>query len=103
MAISPIEFSGTLGAQDNLSHLKANEDNRAAILHGNAHIQVEHEAVNKLNRVREADDVSKEQKGFNASEKGDNEYQGDGGRNRRKKEREGQVVVKSKGGFDISV
>ena len=102
MALSPILFNGTIQATQDVSMLKMHDDSHAAILQDNSFHKVEEEQDHKVHSVREADDTELNEKGYNASEKGDNEYTGDGGRNRRRN-REGRVVVKGKGGFDISV
>ncbi len=72
-------------------------------MQGEAAQRNEEDTTDKLSRVREADDANNDQRKFDSSEKGDNEYAGDGGRNRKKKEQDGRVLIKNKGGFDISI
>ncbi len=105
MALSPIYFNGTIGASQNVAELRAGEEGRVNILHGEAAKRTEDGTQEKLNRVREADDADNNLRKFDSSEKGDNEYAGDGGRNRKKRENEkdGRVLIKNKGGFDISI
>ena len=55
--------------------------------------------------MQQGDNADNTMRGFDASEKGDNEYSGDGGMRRKKEEKgfDGKVVVKNKGGFDITI
>lgn len=105
MAISPIVLNGTITASQNVSAYKAHDDSKAAILQSNTHTKIEHQIEKKLSRVREQDDTEMKHKGFDAREKGSNEYEGDGGKHRHTeyKGEDGAVYVKEKGGFDISI
>ncbi len=104
MALSPIMFNGTIGASQNVAELRAGEEGKVNILQGEATRRTEDDTSGKLNRVREADDADNNLRKFDSSEKGDNEYAGDGGRNRKKKDnKDGRVLIKNKGGFDISI
>ena len=55
-------------------------------------------------RVNEKDKAENRQKKFDAKEKGNNEYHGDGGQNRKKekKEPDGKVLLKGVSTFEIS-
>ena len=106
MAISPIVLNGTISASQNVSNYKSNDDSKAAVLHSNTQTKIEHKVEQKLSRVREQDDAEMKHKGFDAREKGSNEYEGDGGQHRRHaeyKSEDGAVYIKEKGGFDISI
>ncbi|MCR4590092.1 MAG: hypothetical protein K5668_04675 [Lachnospiraceae bacterium] len=103
MAISPILFNGTIGASQNVAELRANEDGKVNIMQGEAAQRNENDTTEKLSRVREGDDANNDQRKFDSSEKGDNEYAGDGGRHRKRKDKDGTVYIKSKGGFDITI
>ncbi len=103
MALSPIYFNGTIGASQNIAELRSLEEGRTNVLQGEAASRTENDTQEKMSRVREADDSDNTMRKFDSSEKGDNEYTGDGGRNRKKRDRDGSVVVKSKGGFDITI
>ncbi len=102
MAINPILFNGTINMTQDLSALKAHNDNQSTVMHSHLQTKVDQKVEENVTKVRNSDNVDYHEKGFDASEKGDNEYQGDGGKRRRKQERD-RVVVKNKGGFDISV
>ncbi len=104
MSINPVFFNGTINASQDVSAMKAHDDNKGNILQGNAFQEIEHKAEEKLERVRKGDDVDNELRQFDASEKGDNEYTGDGGQNRKKKFTEGRIIKKSReGGIDIQI
>lgn len=105
MAISPIVLNGMLPASQDVSALKQFDDNRAAVMQGTTENRVERQADAKLNSVREGDNAENPNKGYDASEKGDNEYSGDGGTRRKKEDKgfDGKVVIKKKGGFDITI
>ncbi len=104
MAISPIVFNGAINMTQDVTQLRqADESGKASLIQEFSGKQEEQNAEDRIKRVRESDDTENYMKGYDASEKGDNEYAGDGGRNRRRKNKEGQVFIKNKGGFDISV
>ncbi|MBQ9550008.1 MAG: hypothetical protein IJU87_04270 [Lachnospiraceae bacterium] len=103
MALSPIVFNGTINASQNIAELRTNEDGKVNIMQGEAAQRNEEDTTDKLSRVREADDANNDQRKFDSSEKGDNEYSGDGGRQRKRKDKDGTVFIKSKGGFDITI
>ena len=104
MSINPVFLNGTISASQDISAMKAHDDNKGNIMQGNAFKEVEQKAEENLERVRKGDDVNNEQRKFNAADKGDNEYTGDGGKNRKKKSQDGRVIKKSReGGFDIQI
>lgn len=103
MALSPIVFNGTINASQNIAEMRANEEGKVNVMQGEAARRTEDDIEGKLNRVREADDANNDQRKFDSSEKGDNEYAGDGGRNRKRKDKDGTVLIKNKGGFDITI
>ena len=105
MAISPIVLNGMLPASQDVSALKQFDDNRAALMQGTTETRVEKQTDEKLNTVRQGDNAENPTKGYDASDKGDNEYSGDGGMHRKNREKsfDGKVVIKNKGGFDITI
>ncbi len=102
MAISPILLNGTVQVSQDISVYKQNDDNKAAIMQNAAEMTVDEQTDIKDHSVQEQQnvDTSAEDNGS-----GSNEYGGDGGARRRKKQADsdGKVVVKKKGGFDITV
>ena len=105
MAVSPIVMNGMLPASQDISIIKQADDSKAAIMQGNTEVRAERQAEEKVSTVREGDNVENNMKGFDAKEKGDNEYEGDGGMRRKKENQgfDGKVVIKNKGGFDITI
>ena len=105
MGISPIALNGMIPASQDISAIKQNDDNRAALMQGTTQNRVEKKTDERLNSVRSGDNVENNQGQFDAKEKGDNDYQGDGGRGRKKieEDNDGKVFIKDKGGFDITI
>ena len=63
-------------------------------------------AENRLSQVRQADNSEMLDKKFDAKEKGDNQYAGDGGRGKKKapaKQTDGKVILKGAGSFDMKI
>ena len=57
-----------------------------------------------IEKVRKSLDCHRTETGYaRYPEKGDNEYEGNGGRKRQKKETHEQVVVKTHKGFDMKI
>lgn len=86
--------------------VKHNEDNKVFVDQTNITGQVNKQVENRLNTVQKGDDTSNEQKKFDAREKGSNEYAGDGGRKKEKKETGAEERVIFKGAtssFDIRI
>ena len=57
----------------------------------------------KARQVVRSDQTFLKEERFDAKEKGNGSYQGDGGRNRKHVESDGRVVKKPEGGFDMRV
>ncbi|MBR4768609.1 MAG: hypothetical protein IK088_06500 [Lachnospiraceae bacterium] len=105
MAISRVEFNGqTLNAQ-NFTNIKHNEDSKVLLDQSNINQVTEQRADERVHHVNDPDASDTHERQQDASEKGKNEYAGDGGKNRRKKQEDGRVFVKGQapGGFDLKV
>ncbi len=106
MAITPLEQLGTIGRTQDFSMIKQQEENKML---GNQTViqsQVEKNVENRLTQVRQADHSEMLDKKFDAKEKGDNQYAGDGGKGRKKtpdKHVDGKVVLKGAGSFDMKI
>lgn len=101
MAFGSIELTTISRAQD-YSVVKHNEDNKGFVDQTNISQQTEKTTEQRIREVHSSDNAEWHQKNPDAKEKGSNEYQGDGGRNRKKGTSE-RVVVKSRGGFDMKI
>ncbi len=97
MAIGQIELQGqTLRTQD-YTAVKHNEDNKGTVQQAYAQAQNTKQVETQHYRVNQGTQPEYHEKKFDAKEKGSNEYSGDGGRNRKKKEEDGKVILKSTG------
>ena len=105
MAISPLEFNGTITRTQEYSAMKQHEDNKAMLEQSHISVQVEKETKHHMNQVREGDDTPKEGNESESDRKGKNSYEGDGGKNRPKenKNSDGKMIVKGSSRFDISI
>lgn len=104
MAISPMMFNGSVTRMQDVTQVKHNEDMKGMVDQTNFqntfHKQIDH----KLNQVHHSDNAENRQKKFDAKDKGDNEYSGDGGKKRKQdKDSDGKVIAKTYSGFDMKV
>ncbi len=101
MAISPIMMNGTVSVSQDISVLKQNDDNKGQLMQNAVENIVDEQTDIKDHSVQEQQnvDTSSEDRGGQGGG-----YAGDGGMRRKKKENaDGRVVIKKKGGFDISI
>lgn len=101
MAFGSIELTTVSRAHD-YSIIKHNEDNKGFVDQTNIVQQTEKTIEQRIREVHSSDDTEWHQNNPDAKEKGNNEYQGDGGRNR-KKGAQGRMIVKNRGGFDMKI
>ena len=106
MAISPLEQLGSIGRTQDFSVIKQQEDAKEYAQQTVLQTQVDKHAEERLTQVSKTDRSEMAEKKFDAKEKGDNQYYGDGGR-RRKQSKEtdldGKVMLKGHGSFDIKI
>ncbi len=106
MAIGPVELNGTLQRIQDIASIKQNQDNKAIINQSNFKETFNKEVEEDFSKVRDTEEMRNKNKKFDARDKGDNEYTGDGGTKRKNKKEEvrERVVVKgSRGSFDIKI
>lgn len=106
MAISPIEFNATISRTQDFTTIKHNEDQKGMINQSNFQTQMDKETKQHLKQVRNANNADKKQDNTDAKEKGNGQYFGDGGRNRKRNMPPSvgdKVTGKKSGGFDISI
>ena len=101
MAFGSIEITAVTRAQD-YTTIKQHEDNKAFADQTNIGQHVQKEAAQRTKEVHSSDNADFHSRQFDAKEKGDNEYHGDGGSKRRTDKKE-QVIVNGHRGFDIRV
>lgn len=97
MGIGPLELQGSISRVQDFAILKQNDDNKSAIVQSSIIGTVQKEVEEKTVQVRRGDDVSNNQRRFDAKEKGSNEYYGDGGKkNKNGQEADGSVNLKGR-------
>ena len=104
MAVSSIVLNGTIGQSNDvlLNHTK--EADKAALDQGHIYAQEKVATQEKARKVVNSDEARFMQERYDAKEKGKGFYQGDGGSRRNHEDKkDGQVVPKRQGGFDIKI
>lgn len=101
MAINPINIVTIARTQD-FSSIKHQEDNRAAMTQMTMGMQEDKNAKIRSGQVVKKEEAGWNQKKFDAREKGDNEYSGDGGKKRQEKQ-VARVIDKKREGFDVKI
>jgi hypothetical protein len=82
MSINRIDF-GVMAASGEVGSIKAAEEARPLMDQRNFQAQFNEEVDNQRNQITQKDDVGQGELHSDAQDKGNNEYMGDGGRNRR--------------------
>lgn len=104
MAIGFVEMQGQITRAQDFTTVKHNEDTKGLVDQSNFGQQMTKQVEKQSHRVNERERAENRQKKFDSKEKGSNEYHGDGGRNRKRQNREadGKVLLKGVSTFDIS-
>lgn len=108
MAISPLLYNSTVTRMQDVTSIKHNEDVKGMVDQANFQTSFHKEINTKLNQVHKSDNTEYHQKKFDAKDKGDNEYAGDGGKRRdnrssRDSKADGKVIPKTHSGFDMKI
>lgn len=108
MSISRIELQGQITRAQDYTTIKHNEDNKGIIDQNNFQSQFNKAVDNKMAQVHQSEDTQKQNKRFDAKDKGDGEYSGDGGKNRNKRNQkddnsDGKVTIKNMNRFDMKI
>ncbi len=93
----------TIARSQDYTTIKHNEDNKAAVQQNMISQQINRDVEQRAREVRSGDHAEWQNKKFDAKDKGSNEYSGNGGNKRRKKEDDGRIVVKGRSGFDMKI
>lgn len=103
MAVSSIVLNGTIGQTNDVLINHNKEAGKAALDQG--HIVHEEKLHNqeKAQKVMNSEESRYQESRYDSKEKGHGSYQGDGGRNRTPQKKEGQIINKVKGGFDVKI
>ena len=105
MAIGPMQLNGILSRTTDYTAIKQNEDIKPMVDQSVFQNTMQKNIEKKLTQVKESEQTDTYQRRQDAKEKGKNEYQGDGGRNRKQApgQPDGRVIRKGNGGFDFTV
>ena len=96
MSIRPVVLNGMIQRTQDVGNLKQQEDNRPIVEQQNIQIEQQKHEDQLTHRVQDA------------KEKGNNEYEGESGRHKKRREEEpeneGKVILKGQGShFDIKI
>ena len=108
MSISRIELQGQISRAQDYTTIKHNEDHKGMIDQNNFQSQFHKAVDSKLSQVHHGENTENADKRFDAKDKGNGQYSGDGGRQRRRgtdKEKDSgeRVMRKGTGSFDIKI
>lgn len=107
MAIGPMQLNGVLTRTQDYTVIKQNEDMKPVLDQAVFQNTMEKAVEKKLSQVKESEKSDTYQRKQDAKEKGKNEYQGDGGRNRHRSDAgmsaDGKVIRKGTQGFECSI
>lgn len=103
MTISRVELQGQVTRAQDFTTIKHNEDNKVAVDQTNFQNQFDQTVETKVRQVNQGDHAENRGKRFDAKEKGNGSYSGDGGQKRKKEKEDGKVVLKGQGGFDMKI
>jgi hypothetical protein len=104
MAIGIVELNSAMTGINDFNSIRHNETAKINVDQSNFQQTFDQELDVKLHDVNEGEDANNRQKRFDSRDKGSNEYAGDGGKRRGKKDenRDGRVVPKYTG-FDLKI
>lgn len=103
MAISPILLNASIQQTDNVLQNQTRQVEKGMVDQGNIFAQEVKQEYQKARQVVRSDQTIMKEERFDAKEKGNGSYQGDGGRNRKRQSEDGRVITKPEGGFDIKI
>lgn len=103
MAIGAIEMS-TIARTPDYTTLKQNEDMKGMIDQTNFQAQFHKNIDEKTHTVKQGDNADRQEKKFDAKEKGNGTYSrnGNGQNQRKEQDKNGKTIIKQ-GGFDIKI
>ena len=106
MSIRPVVLNGMIQRTQDVGNLKQQEDNRPIVEQQNIQIEQQKHEDQLTHRVQDPEE--KDGYRYDAKEKGNNEYEGESGRHKKRREEEpeneGKVILKGQGShFDIKI
>ena len=105
MTISRVELQGQVTRAQDFTTIKHNEDNKVAVNQTNIQREFGQAVDLKLHQVNQGEQTENHRKKFDAKEKGNGTYSGDGGRKRKKEDKPaaGRNTYGGMGGFDMKI
>lgn len=107
MSINRIELQGQITRAQDYTTIKHNQDNKGLVDQTNFQTQFHKAVDSKMTQVHKGEDTENEKKRYDAKDKGNGQYSGDGGKQRKESEKDkipdGKVAVKHIGRFDIKI
>lgn len=103
MAISPILLNATIQQTNDVLQNQTRQMEKGMLDQGNIITQETKQEYQKARQVVRSEQSFMKEERFDAKEKGNGSYQGDGGKNRKKQSQEGRVITKPEGGFDMKI
>lgn len=106
MGIDAIHLNGAMTGIQDYNAMRSAEEGKVFLDQNNFQNQFNQRLDEKLNQVQEKDDAENQSKKFDAKEKGNGSYSGDGGRKRKEEERakqERKATPYLGGGFDMKI
>ena len=97
MAIGFVEMQGQITRAQDYTTIKHNDDTRGMVDQANFGQQMTKQVEKQTKRVNEGKNPEYHERKFDAKDKGNNEYRGDGGQSRKKKQEkdsDGKVIMK---------
>lgn len=103
MTIGRVELQGQVTRAQDFTSIKHNEDNKVTLDQANFQKQFDQTVESKVRQVNQGDQAENRGKRFDAKDKGNGSYAGDGGRKRKREEKDGKVVLKGQNSFDMKI
>ncbi len=102
---SILEINGSIPRTMDYAQIKAQEDSKAALAQQHTVEAMDKNQQEKATNVHEGANADNYLGNLNSDGHNRQGYEGDGGKNRKKKEQEpdGKVVLKRSGGFDLKI
>ncbi len=104
MAIGQVELNSAMTRIQEFTTMRHNEDQRGMVQQNQIHQQFSKQLDTHVRHVAESEQAEYQNKKFDAKDKGSNQYSGDGGSFRKKKQNsDGKVPGISESGFDVKI
>lgn len=105
MTISRVELQGQVARAQDFTTIKHNEDNKVTVNQTNIQREFGQAVDLKMRQVNQGEQAENQGKKFDAKEKGNGSYFGDGGKRRKKEDKEaaGKAAPIKMGGFDMKI